>query len=269
MSHFYTIALLSEAEISRCIEALYEMLSPYDENLEVEGYVKECWCVGEQAKEESDARAAQFMEKTTGKTLETLRTEYSEMIAVKYDDRSALGEYPTWQDFSEEWVSEYRRVAESFFNVHPKKETPTTQCQVCYGEGSYISQYNPDSKWDWWVVGGRWSDTFESVPNAGETFTKVKELIQKQNNSAFTDVGDDLRNNIATVEDLLTLNEETFEDVAMPFAVVTEDGWYESGKMGWWGQVRDGEDSDTWVENVKNIYQNNRDKFAVVLDLHI
>lgn len=28
----------------------------------------------------------------------------------------------------------------------------------------YLSTYNPDSKWDWWVVGGRWGNYFDVKP---------------------------------------------------------------------------------------------------------
>ena len=59
----------------------------------------------------------------------------------------------------------------------------------------YWSTYNPMSKWDWYTVGGRWSD---AVP---DNKARVCELP----------------------EDFI------------PYAVASEQGWNEKGKMGWFG----------------------------------
>lgn len=41
---------------------------------------------------------------------------------------------------------------------HQCNGTKLIDCPVCHGEKEYATTYNPKSKWDWWIVGGRWSD---------------------------------------------------------------------------------------------------------------
>lgn len=37
------------------------------------------------------------------------------------------------------------------------------------GSFSVMSRYNPDSKWDWWVLGGRWEGYYQIKPDSDDT----------------------------------------------------------------------------------------------------
>jgi hypothetical protein len=70
---------------------------------------------------------------------------------------------------------------------------------------------NPNGKWDWYSLGGRWSDFF-----------KIK------NKETCLDCA--LKKDI----DFEGMKAEGFSPT---FAVLNNGKWYESGSMGWWGIV--------------------------------
>ena len=62
--------------------------------------------------------------------------------------------------------------------------------------GNAISTYNPNSKWDWYEIGGRWRDIHRKNPMKLSEFPKSEHC----------------------------------------YAILTPDGvWHEPGQMGWWG----------------------------------
>lgn len=112
------------------------------------------------------------------------------------------------------------------------------------------STYNPKSKWDYWVIGGRWNGEIRNAPrddgvgfNFGEEFHQLSE-------------------NIIRVKEL--------DHKLVPFAVVTPDGnWHERGKMGWWAMVRDEKPDDDWENEVMKLIQSHQDCWAIGVDCHI
>lgn len=104
----------------------------------------------------------------------------------------------------------------------------------------YETTYNPNSKWDYWAVGGRWEGAFgdgECQDYPYGNFALVEELISRE---------------------------------IIPFAVVTPDGeWHERGRMGWWGIVTDEKPDAAWKEMVLDIYRKYPNYLAVACDLHI
>lgn len=114
-----------------------------------------------------------------------------------------------------------------------------------------ITYYNPDSKWDWYCIGGRW-----------DGFLYLKETDSEGNrvgvNSAYMDEID---------------WDYMFEQNKYPFCYVTEEGdWIERGNMGWWGCVSNEKDLDIWESEFKNYVKslNPEDNLLVtVVDFHI
>ena len=108
-----------------------------------------------------------------------------------------------------------------------------------------LSTYNPDSKWDWYSIGGRW-----------DGFLHYKD----------TDPGFEETNEACIHElDMDYLLENT------PFCFVTEDGeWVEKGEMGWWCSVSNEKSEETWkqqfVDYVKSL---DSDCLVTVVDFHI
>lgn len=113
-----------------------------------------------------------------------------EAIAEIKKDRPDISDEEAWEYVKESWG----------YTINEKDEL--------------VSTYNPDSKWDWYSIGGRWGG-----------FLPLKELDSE---------GDHLTTNEALVGEIdweYLLNEKF-----PPFCFVTEDGeWIEKGEMGWWG----------------------------------
>lgn len=112
-----------------------------------------------------------------------------------------------------------------------------------------ISTYNPDSKWDWYSIGGRWS---------GFLCTKEKD-----------DEGNPIRVNQAQFKDIDW--DYMFENHIIPFNYVTEEGgWREKGEMGWWGMTTNEMEQDDWDDNFKRYLKLVEDDCLVtVIDFHI
>lgn len=116
-------------------------------------------------------------------------------------------------------------------------------------DGNLISRYNPDSKWDWYSIGGRWSG-----------FLPLKELDSE---------GNHLTTNEALVEEIDW--EYLLEYKYPPFCFVTEDGeWIEKGEMGWFGVSFDEIPEDSWKTQFSNyIKELDPDCLVTVIDFHI
>jgi hypothetical protein len=110
------------------------------------------------------------------------------------------------------------------------------------GQLGYWSTYNPDSKWDWYEVGGRWAE--QLIKNKTGQMVDVCSKADLDLNHDFT-----------------------------TFAVVTPDGqWHERGKMGWWAVVVDeNETEDEWDKNFRERFIDSQDEATtfVLVDCHI
>lgn len=116
-------------------------------------------------------------------------------------------------------------------------------------EENLLSTYNPDSKWDWYSIGGRWS---------GFLCTKEKD-----------DEGNPIRVNQAQFKDIDW--DYMFENHITPFNYVTEEGmWREKGEMGWWGMTTNEMEQDDWDANFKRYLKLVEDDCLItVIDFHI
>lgn len=84
------------------------------------------------------------------------------------------------------------------------------------------STYNPDSKWDWYEVGGRWAG-----------------LLRTRD-------GRDVNQCTAGELDLDMLAERP-----LPHAYLLDGKWHEQGRMGWFGVVLDQKDEQWWAGEVR------------------
>ena len=108
-----------------------------------------------------------------------------------------------------------------------------------------LSTYNPDSRWDWYSIGGRWN---------GFLHYKDAEPGLEETNEAYIHELD--------MDYLLE---------HIPFCFVTEDGeWMEKGEMGWWCSVSNEKSENSWkqqfVDYVKSLDAN---CLVTVVDFHI
>ena len=117
-------------------------------------------------------------------------------------------------------------------------------------DGEVYSEYNPNSKWDYYSLGGRWSGLI-----------KLKEgrLGVSGEPGAFdnkTGIDQARKCDIANIDDIVT------------FALLKDGKWFERGKMGWWGIVIG--ENDEWDKEFKNFIKELPDDTLIsIYDCHI
>lgn len=231
MSHFFTVVLVP-SDTKNIERKVSKLLEPFNEELEVPEYDHECYCINNIARRYGNKIADE-----TVNSIESLRNKY---WAMPEDSR------PEWKEHISKWVT----IQEKEEKGHPMFGKPNPECEECKGTGLYKSTYNPNSKWDWWRIGGRWDGIIKNNPQESE------------NGFNFDSKHETLGNNMILVKDIKEDN--------IPFAIVTPEGeWIEHGKMGWWGIVTDEKDKDNWKEIVKRVFEKYSDCIAVGCDLHI
>ena len=209
MSHF----------VGLCFGVNWESnLDQYDENMEVEPYIR---YTKDEAIDEVKRRHAQSyenaLEALKKKDLDSESYEYFQKIIDK-------GLFISWEDA---W-----------------KEVKNWGYEIDDDE-NLLSTYNPESKWDWYSVGGRWNG-FLHYKDADPGFEET---------------------NIACIHEL----DMDYLLEHVPFCFITEDGeWREKGEMGWWGSVSNEKPEDSWkqqfVDYVKSLDEN---CLVTVVDFHI
>lgn len=105
--------------------------------------------------------------------------------------------------------------------------------------GEPISTYNPDSRWDWYVIGGRWDGWINGKDTSGER-----------------------------VEDNIATTEQAIERAIIPHAIVTPDGrWHERGQLGWFAVLIT--ENEDWDAQAKEILARFPGHHLLILDAHI
>ena len=152
-----------------------------------------------------------------------------------------------------------------------------------FKEGAAIGYwYNPDAKWDWYSVGGRYSGKL--VNKAGEIgdsflkkdldFDKMKERRRElsigwweEAHSKDYDYG--FRDMVYGISNGMTLEEYIEKHSKFStFAVLKDGKWAERGKLGWWAVVTD--EKENWEDIFQNILESvGDDELITIVDCHI
>ncbi len=156
-------------------------------------------------------------------------------------------------------------------------------------EDRYGYWQNPNAKWDWWVIGGRWDGYFDgtNVINVRDYDTSIdievyntryKEWKEWEDGKEFSfDENYDFAFYKPEYLKSLYKNAETYARFkATPWmrAIVTPDGeWHEVGEMGWWGcSDETGDDMLDWVDHFAERFilpYSNGDYKITAVDCHI
>lgn len=152
-------------------------------------------------------------------------------------------------------------------------------------DGNLISTYNPKSKWDWYIIGGRWSDEeTEYGETVGTTEWKYpKEHLEKAEKFWIDWVEGKNREKYGNdcfmyrpeyyIEKYKNLdNYIKAKTYKVGYAIVTPDGeWHEPGQMGWFSSLGDMEDELDFEINAYDKYIKNlpADTPVYVVDCHI
>ena len=199
-------------------EALEHVLAPFDEELAVPRYIKatkadQIWKRRERLAYATECYAKYVIKEPPYDNVLHVNPSHIEWITKTAPAENRLDDEALWEVILTEDDDEDRD-----------------------DEGNLWSTYNPNSKWDWFVVGGRWDGVYP------------------------------LRNgNQGLAEDL-------FQDGVEPtFAVLDQKGqWHERGHMGWWALVSDEMDEQAWNTKWWEIVKAADPKTPVwLVDVHI
>lgn len=134
--------------------------------------------------------------------------------------------------------------------------TPQEAWEVVKGWGyerdendNLISHYNPDSRWDWYSIGGRWSG-----------YLPLKDRDEE---------GNPIETNAAYFDEIDW--EYLLKEKFTPFCYIDLDGdWHEKGEMGWFACVTNEKGKDCWDEEFKDFIESlDCNCLVTVVDFHI
>ncbi len=280
MSHF-TVAVFTEQNG----KPLEELLTPFNENITVERYVK---ATREQLIEESKKEVHDYA--TTGlyaeflKDPEKYRSENKQHEHMNYIEN----EFPLRLQWADE---EHYKNAIRYYEPEEIGEN-----------GEIHSTYNPNSKWDWYQIGGRWSGLLKLKSSALSGLRGSRSLLDKSgplpidmvDSAQIKDIDfegmlqaqiqkrENLWKEAEGREDAIRYFEygiekgTTYEQhmkqagCFTTFAVILPDGkWYEKGQMGWWACVSNEEAE--WGEKYKERFIDTAEPewTLTIVDCHI
>lgn len=286
MSHFCVLAILDKEQAEDVQGSLDDLMAPYSENKDVEEYDHKCYCVGGLARKAAQSAA----QETLKVTWDGLRDEFH-----KAEEALPEKERDDWGGRQKRWKLKTRFLVEMTDKLersHFQYQKPDPTCDECKGTGLYKSTYNPDSKWDWWSIGGRWTgDLTDYDPSIDPKNIEICDLCmgsgirkdeignkERQRDPAYTCNGCSGKGKRvkwptewASFEgDVQPMS--NIKEGYTPFAILTPEGeWIEKGKMGWWGMTTDEQDENAWEAICKTVLKKYRTEghIGVVVDCHI
>ena len=228
MSHFSVAVFTNDEE-----QAIDDLLAPYDENIRVAPYVKS-----------SKAQIIQVEKDTLQRIFDGEYSEWKKNCAAYEAKCENLKHIEYLKTIPErmKWTDE-QLYQEAIKHFEQDELTP---------EGDLLSTYNPNSKWDWYKVGGRWEGLL--IP---KTRNKGAENFKKCDSAYVSDIDFEAmkRHKMAELSPYEeAMKEGFFKEKYMremfpseeeyikrstnfgTYAVITPDGiWHSPGTMGWWG----------------------------------
>jgi len=234
MSHFTVMVLGNDQE---------KQLAPFDENLNVPRYIKYTreQLIEKERKEIQDYKNGFYAKYLEDK--EKYRSNCSNEGHLNYLEN----EFPAKLNFNDE-----QRYQEGI-----KYEEPEN-----IGEnGEIYSECNPNSKWDWYQLGGRWAGQLKIKQGAeyeqpnfswGWSEAEKQEVLQERRCDSA------LKKDIENIDEIIC------------YALIKDGKWYERGQMGWFGMGRNEKDENAWDEEFKKLIADLPDDTLIsIYDCHI
>jgi len=281
MSHF-AVAVFQEPNG----KTLEQLLAPYQENNmgDCPKEYLEFICTEDEYRKEFEEDSVTMVRKPNGNLIYTWDDELAKLKQqIKNDDTQKMQE-----EYDKLLVSHgYEKVEIMHKDRYPDFDAFMKDWAGYDGKDPETGKYgyweNPNKKWDWWQIGGRYSgllklrDSGNVVNSAkikdidfeGMTQARIqeyeacwKEAEGKDNATRYFMFG--IEKNI-TLEDYLRKAQ-----MFTTFAVITPDGkWYEKGEMSWWACVSNEEAE--WDEKYKERFLDtaNPEWTLTIVDCHI
>lgn len=237
MSHFAVMVIGAEPE---------EQLAPFDENLEMLRYV--------------EYTKLQLIEKGKKRIEDYRNGVYAGFLAdpekYKADCKNQKhidyleNEFPKKLNWTDEEI--YANQLDGYESFYIGKD------------GEVYSTCNPNSKWDWHEIGGRWAGLLKLksgvTPIAPINFSWGWEDSPEEMKKILSEN----RADMALKNDIENLNE------IVCFALLKGGQWFERGEMGWWGCVSNERPDDEWDEEFKKLVSELPDETLItIVDCHI
>jgi len=223
-----------------------DQLAPFDENLEMPRYVSytKDQLIAKGRKEIED-----YKNGTYARYLQDPE-EYAKDCRNENHLNYLKNEFPLRLNWTDEEI--YQEEIK-WYEDEPERITP---------EGGIYSTRNPQSKWDWYEVGGRWAGSIKlkddvetsETPNfsGGWPEEEMRKAIEEKR------VDSAVKHEIANLDSLTT------------FAVIKDGKWYARGEMGWWGAVSNPKEGDEWEKQIKQLLSEIPDETLItIVDCHI
>ena len=177
------------------------------------------------------------------------KERYAEYFAKTYPEVYASFE-DKYKEFGDDWNSN---------NWHKEAD----------GKWGVYSEYNPDSKWDWYSVGGRWSQSIKTKTGEFVDMCQLGEIdFEPYPDECYEDSTDWRGEPIKQLKDEYEWHYDNKGNV--PFCIVIDGVWYERGEMGWWACVSNEKNKEDWTDEVMNLLKDLPDDSEVYnVDFHI
>lgn len=279
MSHYSVLVITDE---NTTVENL---LAPYDENLDVEPYI-------EKTREEIIEQA----KKDDNKYLDEMVSCYKNKVetSVNITGFNWKQRIPTKEEIEKATEIVKNSNDEDIIKRYKRINTFWSDCNFDE-EDNELTTYNPDSKWDWYTVGGRWDGEIPTLSGERVNSCLVSEISWKpdadeaRHAERFWEInveGKALQNGEDADDFRCFYNKKYYIDNYGSkaefvetccnfgtYAVVTPDGeWHEAGPMGWFGlSCADGDSSCAFRRGYKNlVVEYAKDGYiATMVDCHI
>ena len=282
MSH-YAVAVITDNQTS-----VDKLLAPYDEGIEVAPYV---------------CRTKKQIIKEARDNIANLREDMKNYANNPDEYLKDYGVY--WlEDGTEKYVNPPKLSQYAKNKLSYEKMSDEELYQQCIYEdekydndGNELSTYNPDSKWDWYEVGGRWSDGIKKIDGSNCNSCYVCDMAIGRNEDTYKKAirfwevvveekpledGEDKSNFDSWYKKEYYkeryISKEIYADSVSKenyfYAIVTPDGeWHEPGRMGWFGVSHASyEESRKWDTNYFKDYIKpylDHDHTITIVDCHI
>lgn len=228
----------------------------------------------------------------------TTKDQSVEDLLAPYDENMKVTPYV--RNTKEEILKEIERYCDKDHDLKEKysklsdqeKIANWTGYEIFDKEGNPLTTYNPNSKWDWYVTGGRWSGLLKTKDGQQVDSCLVKDLELTPDKKEYDEA---IRFwELVVEEQPLKDGEEkplnwykkeyylerygTKENYAnkqcqlSTYAVLMPDGlWYEPGEMGWFGLSGATTDQEKeWDENYHKFFEQAEDDWTItIVDCHI
>lgn len=169
---------------------------------------------------------------------------------VRYDNDELLDQYNDWKSKNSDSEENVNKTFEEWVVYWFDEELNE--------DGELESTWNPNGKWDWYIIGGRWDGYL--TKNEPEHDGKLH----------YEDKYQTIGNNLIEIDThLKNILEGKFDDSAC-YGLITGDGeWVESATMGWWGMTSDEKEESSWRDEYIKVLEKYSGDYILGVDCHV